>query len=216
MVGINIHGFASPEGRYESNDRLAQGRAQTLTEFVQRMVKLDKNIFTVSHTAEDWEGLRKFIAESNMEHKQQILSIANDTSLKEDERETRIKAEYADEYKFLLAACYPTLRHSDYHIKYKIRPFNVDEAKQMIKTRPQLLSQNEMFMVAQTYEPGSKEFSEVMEIAVRMFPDDPTANLNAACTRLNVGDAEGAKPYLDKAGNSPEAEAARKIYEEIK
>ena len=86
----------------------------------------------------------------------------------------------------------------------------------MIKTRPQLLSQNEMFMVAQTYEPGSKEVTEVMEIAVRMFPDDPTANLNAACTRLNVGDAEGAKPYLDKAGNSLEAEAARKIYEEIK
>lgn len=216
VVGINIHGFASPEGRYESNDRLAQGRAQTLTEYVQRMVKLDKKIFTVSHTAEDWEGLRKFIAESNMEHKQQILSIANDTSLKEDEREARIKAEYTEEYKFLLAACYPALRHSDYHIKYKIRPFNVDEAKQIIKTRPQLLSQNEMFMVAQTYEPGSKEFSEVMEIAVRMFPDDPTANLNAACTRLNVGDAEGAKPYLDKAGDSEEAKAARKVYEEIK
>ncbi len=216
VVGINIHGFASPEGRYESNDRLAQGRAQTLTEYVQRMVKLDKQLFTVSHTAEDWEGLRKFIAESNMEHKAEILSIANDASLKEDEREARIKAEYTEEYKFLLAACYPALRHSDYHIKYKIRPFNVDEAKELIKTRPQLLSQNEMFMVAQTYEPGSKEFSEVMEIAVRMFPDDPTANLNAACTRLNAGDAEGAKPYLDKAGNSPEAEAARKIYEEIK
>ena len=216
VVGINIHGFASPEGRYESNDRLAQGRAQTLTEYVQRMVKLDKQLFTVSHTAEDWEGLRKFIAESNMEHKAEILSIANDASLKEDEREARIKAEYTEEYKFLLAACYPALRHSDYHIKYKIRPFNVDEAKELIKTRPQLLSQNEMFMVAQTYEPGSKEFSEVMEIAVRMFPNDPTANLNAACTRLNAGDAEGAKPYLDKAGNSPEAEAARKIYEEIK
>lgn len=70
-------------------------------------------------------------------------------------------------------------------------------------------------MVAQTYEPGSKEFNEVMVIAVRMFPNDPTANLNAACTRLNAGDAESAKPYLDKAGNSPEAEAARKIYEEI-
>ena len=216
VVGINIHGFASPEGRYESNDRLAQGRAQTLTEYVQRMVKLDKDIFTVSHTAEDWEGLRKFIAESNMEHKAEILGIANDASLKDDEREARIKAEYTEEYKFLLAACYPALRHSDYHIKYKIRPFNVDEAKELIKSRPQLLSQNEMFMVAQTYEPGSKEFSEVMEIAVRMYPNDPTANLNAACTRLNVGDAEGAKPYLDKAGNSPEAEAARKIYEEIK
>lgn len=216
VLAVNIHGFASPEGRFESNDRLAKGRAQTLMEYVQRMVRLDEDLFSVSHTAEDWDGLRKFIAESNMEHKQQILDIANDTSIKEDEREAKIKTAYADEYKFLLAACYPALRHSDYHIKYKVRPFNVEEAKALVKIRPQLLSQNEMYMVAQTYEPGSKEFNEIMEIAVRMYPDDPTANLNAACTRLNAGDAEGAKPYLDKAGNSEEAKAARKVYEEIK
>ena len=116
----------------------------------------------------------------------------------------------------MLTMWYPALRHSDYHIKYKVRPFNVEEAKDIIKTRPQLLSQNEMYMVAQTYEPGSHEFNEIMEIAVRMFPNDPTANLNAACIRLNAGDAAGAKPYLDKAGDSEEAEEARKIYEEIK
>ena len=216
VLAVNIHGFASPEGRFDNNDRLAKGRAQTLTQYVQRMVQLDEGIFTVSHTAEDWDGLRKFVAESNIEHKQQILDLANDTSLKEDEREAKIKAAYPDEYRFLLTACYPALRHSDYHIKYKVRPFNVEEAKALIHTRPQLLSQNEMYMVAQTYEPGSKEFGEIMEIAVRMFPDDPTANLNAACTRLNAGDAEGAKPYLDKAGDSEEAKAARKVYEEIK
>ena len=216
VLAVNIHGFASPEGRFDNNDRLAKGRAQTLMEYVQRMVRLDEDLFSVSHTAEDWDGLRKFIAESNMEHKQQILDIANDTSIKEDEREAKIKTSFADEYKFLLAACYPALRHSDYHIKYKVRPFNVEEAKALVKTRPQLLSQNEMYMVAQTYEPGSKEFGEIMEIAVRMYPDDPTANLNAACTRLNAGDAEGAKPYLDKAGDSEEAKAARKVYEEIK
>lgn len=216
VLAVNIHGFASPEGRFESNDRLAKGRAQTLMEYVQRMVRLDEDLFSVSHTAEDWDGLRKFVAESNMEHKQQILDIANDTSIKEDEREAKIKTAYADEYKFLLAACYPALRHSDYHIKYKVRPFNVEEAKALVKIRPQLLSQNEMYMVAQTYEPGSKEFNEIMEIAVRMYPDDPTANLNAACTRLNAGDAEGAKPYLDKAGDSEEAKAVRKVYEEIK
>lgn len=216
VLAVNIHGFASPEGRFESNDRLAKGRAQTLMEYVQRMVRLDEDLFSVSHTAEDWDGLRKFIAESNMEHKQQILDIANDTSIKEDEREAKIKTAFADEYKFLLAACYPALRHSDYHIKYKVRPFNVEEAKALVKIRPQLLSQNEMYMVAQTYEPGSKEFNEIMEIAVRMYPDDPTANLNAACTRLNAGDAEGAKPYLDKAGNNEEAKAARKVYDEIK
>lgn len=71
-------------------------------------------------------------------------------------------------------------------------------------------------MVAQTYEPGSKEFNEVMETAVRMFPDNETANLNAACTRLNAGDPDGAKPYLDKAGNGPDAQKAREVYEQLK
>lgn len=83
------------------------------------MVRLDEDLFSVSHTAEDWDGLRKFIAESNMEHKQQILDIANDTSIKEDEREANIKTAFADEYKFLLATCYPALRHSDYHINIR-------------------------------------------------------------------------------------------------
>ena len=126
VLAVNIHGFASPEGRFDNNDRLAKERAHTLTQYVQRMVQLDEGIFTVSHTAEDWDGLRKFVAESNIEHKQQILDLANDTSLKEDEREAKIKAAFADEYKFLLAVCYPALRHSDYHIKYKVRPFNVE------------------------------------------------------------------------------------------
>ena len=216
VVGINIHGFASPESPLEHNDWLAKNRAQTLTDYVQRMVKLDKSIFSVSHTAEDWDGLRTFILESNLEYKQEILAIAADSLLQEDECEAKIKKTYPEEYKFMLTMWYPALRHSDYHIKYKVRPFNVEEAKDIIKTRPQLLSQNEMYMVAQTYEPGSHEFNEIMEIAVRMFPNDPTANLNAACIRLNAGDAAGAKAYLDKAGDSEEAEEARKIYEEIK
>lgn len=49
-----------------------------------------------------------------------------------------------------------------------------------------------------------------------MYPDDPTANLNAACTRLNVGDADGAKRYLDKAGDSPQAVNARAACAQLK
>ena len=47
----------------------------------------------------------------------------------------------------------------------------------------------------------------------RMYPTDETANLNAAIIRLNNGDADAAKPYLDRAGDSKEADAARKAYE---
>mgnify|MGYP000603361329 CR=1 FL=1 len=82
-----------------------------------------------------------------------------------------------------------------------------------MKTKPQQLSLNELFMVAQTYEVGSKEFNKVMELAVRMYPTDETANLNAAIIRLNNGDADAAKRILIEQAIEKEADAARKAYE---
>lgn len=216
VSAINIHGYASPESPYSHNDYLAKNRAKTLTDYVRRMVALPTQLFTVSSTAEDWDGLRNYLKDSNLEHKTEILAIANDEKMDPDAREQKIKKLYPSEYRFMLNTWYPALRHSDYHITYKVKPFDVAEAKEIIKTKPQQLSQEEMFLVAQTYEPGSKEFNDVMEIAVRMFPENETANLNAANTRLNAGDADGAKSYLDKAGNSPEALNARGVYESLK
>lgn len=216
VSGINIHGYASPESPYSHNDYLAKNRAKTLTDYVRRMVALPNQLFTVSSTAEDWDGLRNYLKNSNLEHKSEILAIANDEKMDPDAREQKIKKLYPSEYRFMLDTWYPALRHSDYHITYKVKPFDVAEAKEIIKTKPQQLSQEEMFLVAQTYEPGSKEFNDVMEIAVRMFPENETANLNAANTRLNAGDADGAKSYLDKSGNSPEALNARGVYESLK
>lgn len=216
VSAINIHGYASPESPYSHNDYLAKNRAKTLTDYVRRMVALPTQLFTVSSTAEDWDGLRNYLKDSNLEHKSEILAIANDEKMDPDAREQKIKKLYPSEYRFMLDTWYPALRHSDYHITYKVKPFDVAEAKEIIKTKPQQLSQEEMFLVAQTYEPGSKEFNDVMEIAVRMFPENETANLNAANTRLNAGDADGAKFYLDKAGNSPEALNARGVYESLK
>ena len=216
VSGINIHGYASPESPYSHNDYLAKNRAKTLTDYVRRMVALPTQLFTVSSTAEDWDGLRNYLKDSNLEHKAEILAIANDEKMDPDAREQKIKKQYPSEYRFMLDTWYPALRHSDYHITYKVKPFDVAEAKEIIKTKPQQLSQEEMFLVAQTYEPGSKEFNDVMEIAVRMFPENETANLNAANTRLNAGDADGAKAYLDKAGNSPAAQNARGVYEALK
>lgn len=213
---ITIHGWASPESPYSHNAWLAENRAKTLTQYVQRMVKLPASLFSVDFTPENWVGLIAHLEESNLEHKDDILAVCRDESIEPDARERKIKTTWPDEYKFMLATWYPGLRRSTYRIKYIIQPFNVDEAKEVIKTRPQLLSLNEINMVANAYEPGSKEFNEVMEVAVRMFPDDPTANLNAAITRLNAGDWEGAKPYLDKAGDSSEANAARQACEEMR
>ena len=103
------------------------------------------------------------------------------------------------------------MRHSDYEVSYTVRPFTVDEAKRLIREKPQHLSLNEMFLVANTYEPGSQDFNDTFETAVRMYPDNETANLNAAVSALQRDDLITAARYLEKAGQSAEAFNARGI-----
>lgn len=211
ITGITIHGFASPESPYSHNAYLAENRAKTLKDYVCQLLKLDDALFSVDFTPEDWDGLRRYVTDSELKYKTEILALIDDQTLDPDVKEHRIKQKYPENYRFMLDTWYPALRHSDYVVTYSVRPFTAEEAKEILKTKPQQLSLEEMFLVAQTYEPGSPDFNEVMEIAVRMFPSDETANLNAACSRMETGDMEGAKRYLEKAGNLPQALHARGV-----
>ena len=85
-----------------------------------------------------------------------------------------------------------------------------------MKEQPQKLSLNEFYLVAQDCQPGSEEFNDVFETAVRMYPSDPAANLNAAVCALERGDLDQAARFLDKAGTSEEAEYIRGVREALK
>lgn len=212
ITALSIKGFASPEGKYENNIRLAKGRTETLRNYVQRLYNFAPGFIRTDYEPEDWAGLREYVQGSMLEHKIEILDIINDPVLEPDTKDWRIKLRYPDEYKFLLATVYPALRHSDYQISYTVRGYSsIEEIKEIIKTAPQKLSLNEMFLLAQTYESGSEEFNEVFETAVRMFPDDETANLNAANAAMTRKDYASAARYLSKAGSGAEVTYARGV-----
>lgn len=56
---------------------------------------------------------------------------------------------------------------------------------------------------------GSEKYNEVFEIAVRMFPEDPVSNLNAANTAIQRGQLDQAERYLQKAAEGDEKQLAR-------
>lgn len=216
VTSISIKGFASPEGSYENNIRLAKGRTEALTAYVQNLYRFPQGFIKTSYEPEDWEGLREWVYSSNIDHKWGILQII-DSDLAPDPKNTKIQTTYPLEYRFLLDNVYPGLRHSDYKIEYQIRQFtDVAEIAEVIKTAPQKLNLNEMYVLAGSLEPGSDEYNEVFEIAVRMYPDDETANINAANSAMMRGDLVSAEKYLQKAGNSDKAIHAREILEKLK
>ena len=210
ITRISLKGYASPEGRYAANVRLSEGRTDALKDYLMSEYGFEASLFRTNAGAENWAGLRKYVAQSGLADKEAILAII-DSEEKPDAKEQRIRREHAASYRTLLQDCYPALRRTDYTVDYVIRGFNVEEAKEVIKTRPQNLSLQEMFAVAQTYQPGSEEFNHVFDVAVRLYPADPIANLNAANAFLERKEAAQALKFLDKAGDTPQADNARGV-----
>lgn len=210
ITEVSIKGYASPEGSYSNNAYLAENRAKALLNYVRNLYNFKDARFTVDFEPEDWAGLERMVKESDLEGKEEILAIIHADAPKDwDQREWKLKSVNGGaDYRIILQDIYPALRHSDYAVKYTIRNFTVDEAKDLIYTDPKQLSLNEMFQVAQTYEPGSEKYNEIFEIAVRMYPNDPVSNLNAAITAIDSRRFDAARRYLAKAADVPEKKLA--------
>lgn len=211
ITRISLKGYASPEGGYAWNVRLSEGRTKALQDYLMKEYSFSADLFRAEPGAENWEGLRRYVAASSLADKDAILALIDSEETDLDRKEHRIRDTYRASYQTILHDCYPALRRTDYTVDYVIRGFDVAEAKEVIKVRPQNLSLQEMFAVAQTYEPGSEDFNHVFDVAVRMYPDDPVANLNAANALLEQGAAEQALKFLQKAGDTPQADNARGV-----
>jgi len=75
ISNIIITGYASPDGPYETNDRLARGRTISLKNYVSDLLGTTGRLISASHVAEDWEGFRAKIADSYITNRDAILSI---------------------------------------------------------------------------------------------------------------------------------------------
>ncbi|EEF87887.1 hypothetical protein BACCELL_04511, partial [Bacteroides cellulosilyticus DSM 14838] len=207
ITGVYIEGFASPEGPLKLNEQLSKSRAEALKKYLSVHEQIPANLYNVSFGGENWEGLVKALEASNTKEKTEFLNIIRNTSDIARRKEEIKRVGGGAPYRTMLKELYPALRKVNCRIDYTIANFKVDEGKEIIKTQPQYLSLNEMYLVANSYPKGGDDFIKVFDIAVRMYPDDEVANLNAAAVALSKKDLPDARKYLDKS-NKQTAEYA--------
>ncbi|MCD8287304.1 MAG: DUF3868 domain-containing protein [Porphyromonadaceae bacterium] len=210
VTGVFLKGYASPEDTYAHNTDLARGRTDAVKEYVRGLYDFEDSVFETDFEPEDWEGLREFVVNSTaLKHREEILETI-DGSLEPDAKERKIRSSWPEDYRYLLENCYPALRHTYYEIFYTIRTYtDIGEIRRIFETNPQKLSLNEFYLLSEEYESGSREFLDVFETAVRMYPDDEAANLNAGNAAIRRFEFSKAGKYLERAGQSGEAEYAR-------
>lgn len=115
--GMTIHGYASPEGSYEHNTDLARDRTKALRDFLTQLYGFPEGFIVTDYTPEDWDGFRRYVEQSDLPHRKQILALI-DLDMDPDAKLRKIQWQYGREYKLILRDCFPFLRHSDYTIDF--------------------------------------------------------------------------------------------------
>ena len=220
IAKITITGYASPESPYEHNDYLATNRSRALSEYIADRFSLPRGIADYGSVPENWVEFRQQVVDSKeLTDKQRadLLELIDrpaygPADYDAKEKELKTSPQFAALYKStILPKWFPQLRATKFAISTRLKPMPDEQLAEIILTSPEKMSLNQMFRVARLYPEGSDDFNRVISTALKYYPNDPTANLNAAAAEVAKGDYSRAKTLLEKAGNSPEANNLRGI-----
>ena len=120
IVSIILHGYASPDGNYDNNKRLAENRTKAVYEHLISIYPVEKNLIQFTSTAEDWQGVRDYIEKHDIPQKNIVLNII-DSDMTPDEKERAIALKAGEAHRYLIQKVYPQLRRTEYFINYEIK-----------------------------------------------------------------------------------------------
>lgn len=207
VQGLFVEGYASPEGGFANNERLARERSHALKDYMKERFRMPTYLFRVNYTAEDWKGLRSLVEGSGADCESQALGII-DSAGDPDVREAQLKKLCGGTlWRSMLREMFPLLRRVEYQIDYSVRDFTEQEIVKMIGVSDDMLSHREFYLGAWSFGKGSPSFEKVIiDLAPRFFPDDPAAINNAAAVLIDKGELITAKRYLERLGPNPAAQ----------
>ena len=207
---VEVQAYASPEGGFAYNDRLANKRQDVSEDYVKKTLQQTKvnTDIDAKYTAQDWDGFQKLVQASNIQDKDVILRVL---SMYKDpqEREQQIRNMSAG-FRELADGILPELRRSRLIINYETIGRSDEQIKQQYEADASKLSADEILYAATLVEnPADKE--AIYKRAAEIYPADYRAFNNIAVMEFNKGNMNEAQNYLQSAfrayNRAPEANA---------
>ena len=207
---VEIQAYASPEGGFDFNNKLA-GKRQNVSEgYVKDQLKKAKVSTGIDahYTAQDWDGFQRLVQASNIQDKDVILRVLN-MYQDPEEREQQIRNMSAG-FRELADGILPELRRSRLIINYETIGRSDEQIEEQYNADPAKLSADEILYYATLVDTQAKK-EQVYKKAAELYDKDYRAYNNLATIALNKGDKAAAAAYLAKAvgydANAAEASA---------
>ena len=210
LDNVEVSAYASPDGGFSLNDKLANERQKVSENYVnQELKKIRMNApVDAKYTAQDWEGFQALVQASDIQDKDIILRVL---SMYKDpqEREQQIR-NISAAFRELADGILPQLRRSRLTINYETIGRSDEQILDQLKADATKLSIEEILYGAALKE-NPAEAEAVYQLATKVYPNDARAYNNLATLEYAKGNYEAAKTYIEKAcsvnANLPEAQA---------
>ena len=210
LQNVEIQAYASPEGGFKFNDKLANKRQDVSEKYVRKEMKsagVEGNL-DAHYTAQDWEGFQQLVQASDIQDKDVILRVL---SMYKDpqEREQQIR-NMSEGFRELADAILPELRRSRLIIHYETIGRNDEQIKAQYNEDAAKLSADELLYYATLEEDAAKK-EEIYAKTAQLYTNDYRPLNNQAVMAFNRGDEAKAKELLaqaiTKSNNAAEANA---------
>lgn len=210
IKGINISAYASPDGEEDLNDKLAANRMKNSDKYFKNELKkakiaADASLFSTTSLAEDWDGFKTLMQESDIQDKElilRVLSMYSDPVVREKEIKN-ISAAYEEIAEKIL----PQLRRSKLSVNVAVIGYSDEEIKELVASNPDTLSVEEILYAATLTQDNAEKLS-IYQKAASKYPEDWRTNNNVGHISYIMGNIADAKAAFEKA---KEADASNTI-----
>ena len=195
---VEVSAYASPDGGFSINDKLANERQKVSEQYVNQELKktgLDAAV-DAKYTAQDWEGFQELVKASDIQDKDvtlRVLSMYKDPQ----EREQQIK-NISAAFRELADGILPQLRRARLTINYETVGRSDDQILQQIKDDATQLSIEELLYGAALKNDLNAQ-EDIYKLATEIYPRDARAFNNLAAIQYARGNYDAARQYIQKA-----------------
>ena len=198
LDNVEVSAYASPDGGFNINDKLANQRQKVSEQYVNqelKKIKMDANV-DAKYTAQDWEGFQELVQASNIQDKDIILRVL---SMYKDpqEREQQIK-NISAAFRELADGILPELRRSRLTINYETIGRSDAQILDQIKADATKLSIEELLYGAAINDDAAQK-EKTYKLATQVYPNDARAYNNLAALAYAKGDYDAARDYIQQA-----------------
>ena len=199
LSSIEVSAYASPDGKYSFNEKLAEKRQNVSSNYLKnelKKIKMNADVDT-KFTAEDWEGFQELVSKSNLQDKAVILRVL---SMYQDpeEREQQI-SNMSEVYTDIKESILPELRRARLIVNYEIIGRSDEQILDQYKQDPSKLSVEELVYGANKLVKDEATRQQWNETIAKLYPSDYRSLNNMAQQAIANGNVDAAQNYLKEA-----------------